>query len=155
MVARVNSGANADISNAMMENNSKPESTSGGDLPDQKETEFQRTVEDVRRRQKYFKPTSTAGNLAAKVMTRYSVASSQASRQLEKEWEATVGPKVAADTRPGNLRRGVLEVIVSNSAIHQQLSFQKKKLVTQLQQNPQLAKIRDIRFRVGQIGNDG
>jgi predicted nucleic acid-binding Zn ribbon protein len=64
-------------------------------------------------------------------------------------WREAVGDKLAADTRPGNVRRGVLEVLVRNSVSAQELGFLKSKIVKSLMRLVPEQKIRDLRFRVG------
>ena len=56
-----------------------------------------------------------------------------------------------ADTRPGNVRRGVLEVLVRNSSVLQELGFLKAKIVKTLTKLVPEQQIRDVRFRVGTI----
>ncbi len=58
---------------------------------------------------------------------------------------------MAKFTRPGRIRRGILEVTAANSMIIQELTYQKQQILTQLQTALPDAKIRDIRFRVGNI----
>jgi predicted nucleic acid-binding Zn ribbon protein len=66
-------------------------------------------------------------------------------------WEQAVGAELAADTRPGNIRRGTLEVTVRDSVVLQELTFQKQKLERELAENVPELGIRQIRFRVGAI----
>ena len=51
----------------------------------------------------------------------------------------------------GNVRRGVLEVIVGNSAALQELTFQKKHLLDKIAAALPDQKIRDVRFRIGVV----
>ena len=116
---------------------------------DQTDFDFEKTVESVGRRQKWIRKTPTASQLANRVMAKYSVASSQASNKLEVAWKQAVGDATAQQTQPVAIRRGVLEVIVANSAIHQQLIFKKRKIskklskiyrktsIAELKKNPQ------------------
>jgi predicted nucleic acid-binding Zn ribbon protein len=59
---------------------------------------------------------------------------------------------IAKFTRPDRLRRGTLEVTATNSAIVQELTFQKQQILTQLNTELPDARVRDIRFRIGSIG---
>ena len=59
--------------------------------------------------------------------------------------------KLAPHTRAGNVRRGVLEVIVANSAALHELSFVKAKVIKTLAKLAPDQKIRDVRFRVGTL----
>jgi predicted nucleic acid-binding Zn ribbon protein len=66
-------------------------------------------------------------------------------------WEAVSG-RLAEQSTPGNLRRGTLEIYVSSSIVMQELTFQKSKFLTALQQELPQKKITDLRFRIGTIG---
>jgi predicted nucleic acid-binding Zn ribbon protein len=58
---------------------------------------------------------------------------------------------LARFTRPGQVRRGVLEVTVSNSTIVQELTFQKERILAVLRAKRPDARIRDLRFRIGSV----
>jgi hypothetical protein len=66
-------------------------------------------------------------------------------------WREAVGDKLAADTRPGSVRRGILEVLVRNSSVLQELSFAKAGIVKSLTRLVPDQRIRDVRFRVGSL----
>jgi hypothetical protein len=51
----------------------------------------------------------------------------------------------------GKIRRGVLEVLVGNSAVLQELTFQKKHLLDKIVAALPDQKIRDVRFRIGVV----
>ena len=51
----------------------------------------------------------------------------------------------------GEVRQGVLQVIVSNSVIMQELTFRQQELVTKLQHRLPQHRIRSLRFRVGNV----
>ena len=53
--------------------------------------------------------------------------------------------------RAGEVRRGVLEVVVSNSTVLQELSFRKQELVERLAQLAPAHQIGNLRFRVGEV----
>ncbi|CAN5272672.1 hypothetical protein BH10PLA2_BH10PLA2_04210 [soil metagenome] len=71
--------------------------------------------------------------------------------QLETTWADVAGPMIAGATRLGNLRRGVMEVIVGNAALLQELAhFQKRTLLEAF--NARTAnKVVDLRFRLGVV----
>jgi predicted nucleic acid-binding Zn ribbon protein len=71
--------------------------------------------------------------------------------QLADAWRAAAGQKVAAASRVSKLQRGKLEVWVGNSTMMQELGFQKQAILAELQRQLPEAKIRDLRFKVGQI----
>jgi predicted nucleic acid-binding Zn ribbon protein len=73
--------------------------------------------------------------------------------QLEMAWAQAAGPTIAAATQLGNLRRGVMEVIVGNAALLQELAhFQKRSLLEAFQART-TAKVSDLRFRIGVVND--
>ena len=71
---------------------------------------------------------------------------------LEALWDKAVGQPYCCQTRVGDLRRGVLTVIVTHSALLQELSaFRKAELLDALRSNDMELSIRDIRFRIGPV----
>jgi predicted nucleic acid-binding Zn ribbon protein len=73
-----------------------------------------------------------------------------ANEQLAEAWSAAAGT-LARFSRPGKLGRGSLEITVSNSTIMQEFTFQKERILSELTQKLPDAKIRNLRFRVGNI----
>jgi len=70
--------------------------------------------------------------------------------RLEDAWLTVVGPEVAADTRIGSLRRGVLEVEVRGSILMQELAqFRKRTLLKSLREKLPVPPITDLKFRAG------
>ena len=65
-------------------------------------------------------------------------------------WEAIAG-RLFQFSRPGQLRRGVLEVVAMNSSVVQELNFEKRRLIKELSERLPDQKIRDLRFTVGKI----
>ena len=63
-------------------------------------------------------------------------------------WMQISGP-LSEHSRPGRFRRGVLEVIVGNSAVMQELNFRKRQLLKSLQESLPDQKFSDLRFSVG------
>jgi predicted nucleic acid-binding Zn ribbon protein len=69
---------------------------------------------------------------------------------LEKAWAEAAGPEFAAHTRPGAVRRGVLEVVVDNAVLLQELAhFHKRRLLEQLRRRLPDIPLTDLRFRAG------
>lgn len=69
--------------------------------------------------------------------------------RLEQTWAEVAGATVAAGTRLGALRRGVLEVLVVSPALLQELAhFQKRRLLSELKARLPTP-ITDLRFRIG------
>ena len=118
--------------------------------------ELQETQELVRRRQRYFRKPQTAQALVAKVMTRRSVAATNAEGKIIQAWTAalnqqTIASAIADKTRPTQVRRAVLEVVVADSATLQQLAFVKHKLIQQINAADLVPAIKDIRFQIGVV----
>jgi predicted nucleic acid-binding Zn ribbon protein len=69
---------------------------------------------------------------------------------LEKAWTEAAGVEFAAHTRPGAIRRGVLEVVVDNAVLLQELAhFHKRRLLEQLRRRLPDTPLTDLRFRAG------
>jgi Dna[CI] antecedent, DciA len=76
-----------------------------------------------------------------------------ARQRLEDIWNMTVGEPYCSQTRLGEVRHGVLNVIVAHSAILEELTaFQKPVILAALRASGTATAIRDIRFRVGTVG---
>ena len=71
--------------------------------------------------------------------------------QLESAWTVAAGPVVAAATRLGNLRRGVMEIIVGNAALLQELAHFQKRSLLEAMQTRTANKVVDLRFRLGVV----
>lgn len=85
------------------------------------------------------------------LMSRRGYAQLQSTAQIKAVWQKAVGGQLAQHTLAGNLKRGVLEVLVRNSTVLQELSFQKKQLLKKLAEQAGEHNISDLRFRVGGI----
>jgi len=75
----------------------------------------------------------------------------QSAGMLSESWRQAAGEQLGGQTRPGQVRRGVLEVFVGNSTLAQEISFQKTALLKKLAELAPDEKIRDLRFKVGPI----
>ena len=71
--------------------------------------------------------------------------------EREEVWKEVVGQKMVGYCRVGQVRRGVLEVVVRNSAALQELTFRKKKLLEDIMAALPALRIRDLRFRIGAV----
>ena len=75
----------------------------------------------------------------------------QANADFAAAWQAAAGETLARHTCPGRLRRGLLDVTVTNSTVVQELTFQKQQILAELQAQMPDVRIRDLRFRIGAI----
>jgi hypothetical protein len=119
-------------------------------MPDDPD-ELQAVCNDITRRQRYRAGPKRISTVVNELIARRGYFRFGASEELAEAWQQAVGDRLAGDTRPGNVRRGVLEVFVRNSGVMQELTFQKTRIVKRLAELLPQQKIRDIRFRVGAI----
>ena len=92
------------------------------------------------------------GNVMSNLLSKRGYARVLATSALDDAWRAAVGETLAADTRAGHIKRGIVEVTVRDSAVLQELTFQKKPILTKLQALAPDQKIKDLRFKVGALG---
>jgi predicted nucleic acid-binding Zn ribbon protein len=85
----------------------------------------------------------------AELIARRGFARMQGTSQLVAIWKQVVDERTAERTKVLGLKRGVLEVGVTNSALLNELvSFQKTGLLARLKAEHPEQKIKDIRFRL-------
>jgi predicted nucleic acid-binding Zn ribbon protein len=90
-------------------------------------------------------------SILPELMARRGYAHVQSAAANETAWSQAAGPLLARYTRVGSLRRGTLEVIAANSAMLQELGFQKVQLLAALSRLLPDQGIKNLRFRVGVI----
>jgi predicted nucleic acid-binding Zn ribbon protein len=93
----------------------------------------------------------TIGNVLSELMARRGYGRIQSTETYNAAWREAAGPLLAKYTRPGQVRRGTLEVVVANSTLIQELGFQKHDLLKRLAESLPDEGIKNIRFRVGNI----
>jgi hypothetical protein len=77
------------------------------------------------------------------------LARSGGSAELASIWIEVAGSTIAGKTRVMGIKRGVLQIAVSNSPLLSELaSFHKESLLSNLQQKHSHLKIRDLKFRL-------
>ncbi|QDU24942.1 hypothetical protein ETAA8_00030 [Anatilimnocola aggregata] len=121
-----------------------------------KPTEEERYLQDDYKRRRV--PVAAAkkmGDVVGQLLVKRGYANVQQAASLDAVWNQAVGERFSSQTKAGQVKRGVLEVFVGNSAILQELTFVKAKLVKSLAQaaatSQMQEKIRDIKFRVGPV----
>ena len=72
----------------------------------------------------------------------------QAASGLVDAWQQAVPEHLRAASQPGLVRRGVLEVFVTHSALVQEMGFHKRQAVTRLSELVPAEGITDIRCRL-------
>ncbi len=105
----------------------------------------------IKQRTRYGVRPKPAGHLVNQLLARHGIAQQQYANELQASWDEVVGAKWNQLTRPANLNRGVLEVMVANSMVNQQLTFEKHKLLKSMQKLMPDLKLKDLRFRVGKV----
>jgi predicted nucleic acid-binding Zn ribbon protein len=88
------------------------------------------------------------GDVVSELMAQTGFAQVQAAKTMDHVWREAVGEATVRYTRPGRVRRGVLEVGVASSTIVQELVFQKAELLTSIRRLLPDTPIRDLRFHV-------
>jgi predicted nucleic acid-binding Zn ribbon protein len=91
------------------------------------------------------------GDVLAELMARRGYAREQSFERYAEVWRQVAGEMLAASSRATQVRRGVLEVLVSNSTMIQEIAFQKSELVKRLAAALPEENIRDLRLRVGPV----
>lgn len=106
---------------------------------------------DYQRKQIRIPPPKPMKNVMSQLLAKRGYAQVQTAAGCEAAWREAVGEKIAAGTRPGNVKRGVLEVFVRNSALHHELGFMKANILRTLNKLIPEQQIKSLRFRVGNI----
>lgn len=120
-------------------------------MDEETELELEYVCRDIADRQRYRRGPKGIAGLINDLMARQGYGQMRTANRCLEAWAGSVGEMMAGHTRPGNVRRGVLEVFVRNSALLQELTFQKKKILGELTRRAPELKIRDVRFRVGNV----
>lgn len=96
------------------------------------------------------KPRQIA-DILSELVARRGYARVQATANYAEAWRDAAGDMLCKFTRPGNIKRGVLEVTVANSILVQELTFQKPAILQRLASLLPQEQIRDLRCRVGKV----
>ena len=91
------------------------------------------------------------GDVLVQLMARRGFAGVRRAATCEEAWRQAAGELAAGYSRVGAVRRGTLEVLVANSTLLQELTFQKQTLLETLGELLPDEKIPDLRFRLGGI----
>jgi predicted nucleic acid-binding Zn ribbon protein len=102
-------------------------------------------------RRHYARRPKKIADVLAQLITARGYGRIQANADLTGAWQKAAGPGLARFTRPGQIRRGQLEVTVANSTIVQELTFQKERILAALQAALPDARLRELRFRLGPV----
>lgn len=108
-------------------------------------------LDDYDRMSRHPRDPQRIGAIVSGLLSRRGYGQLAATEELESTWNALVGAALAGQTQVGKVQRGVLLVSAGTSAVLQELTFQKARLVTELARSIPQAKIRDLRIRVAAI----
>jgi len=108
--------------------------------------------DDYRRRRVPVPQAKKMGDVVGQLLVKRGYANVQQAAGLDAVWSAAVGERFAKQTKAGQVKRGVLEVFVLNSAVLQELTFVKAKLVKTLATTAADHQITGLKFRVGKLG---
>jgi predicted nucleic acid-binding Zn ribbon protein len=106
---------------------------------------------DIKRKTLHIPPPKKIGAALNNLMARQGYARVLAAGALDDAWQAAAGQRLAGHSRPGVVKRGVLEVVVRSSAVLQELTFAKTKILKQLLVSCPNETIRDVKFKVGAV----
>lgn len=115
------------------------------------EQDFSHAHDLVKSRQRYFRRPKKSADLLGRLMARKGYGQTESANELEEVWNQIVGPKWQTKTKVGNINRGVLEVFVASSMVNQQIGFQKRKFLKEIQNKLPKNKIKDLHFRIGNV----
>ena len=88
------------------------------------------------------------GRAISRLMARTGYDREQAAAGLESAWDRAAPETLRGRSRPGTVRRGVLEVLVGHSAHVQELGFHKREVLARLAEFAPDAGITDVRGRL-------
>ena len=111
------------------------------------EIDFENAHQLVNQRRRYKRKPKKPANLLSQLMARKGYGQEKSNNELQEVWERIATP-LKDFTKTGTVRRGVLEIFVTSPAITQQLEFQKKQLLAELNRQLPQNKISEIRFRI-------
>ena len=88
------------------------------------------------------------GRLMSRLMARTGYDCEQGSSGLAGAWQQAAPENMRDLSQPGLVRRGVLDVFVSHSALVQEMGFSKRQIITTLNELVPAEGITDIRCRL-------
>jgi len=110
------------------------------------------------RRRPQFKPLPIA-DVLKKIMKKQGIPVPGANTSLRRIWGEAVGPQIAAQTLPEQIKRGVLSVKVASSVWMHQLQFLKKDIIQKFNTLYGEGTVQTLHFSIGEVpashpGND-
>ena len=109
-----------------------------------------RLHDDVRRKQIVFEPKRIR-TVVNDLLARRGYAQVQGAEQLAAAWRVAAGPALANASKPGLIRKGVLNVVVETSVAMQELTMRRRAILERLGKEAPELKVVGLKFRVGVI----
>ncbi len=89
----------------------------------------------------------TIGTVMRRLMSQRGYGQTELADALSENWKKCAGDRIASVTRPGKISRGVLYVHADNSAVLQELNFEKKRILNELKKRVPELKLKDLRAK--------
>lgn len=112
---------------------------------------FQRVDEQFRERRRESTGPQAVGRVISRLLSSRGYDREQSAGRLAAVWEEVAPPSFRNRSRAGAVRRGVLEVFVSHSALVQEMGFHKEEVLRRLGEAVPAEGIADIKCRVGDV----
>jgi len=90
-------------------------------------------------------------DILQKVMKKQGIPVAGAGTSLRRIWSEAVGPQIAAQTLPEQIRRGVLSVKVASSVWMHQLQFLKKEILQKFNGLYGEGSVQSLHFSIGEV----
>lgn len=117
----------------------------------QREGRSQRVDERFQERRRESAGPQSVGRVISRLLSSRGYDREQSAGRLAAVWEEVAPPSFRNRSRAGAVRRGVLEVVVSHSALVQEMGFHKEELLRRLGEAVPAEGIADIKCRVGDV----
>ena len=120
-------------------------------MSDAEQKEIEALNEELKRRQFHPRMPSKVGDVLNQLMAKRGYNQTRSNTAREQVWAEAVGQPLASQSRAVRLSRGVLTIMVVNSAVMQELVFQQAALTKKVNELNEDLKVKSLRFRVGAI----
>ena len=104
----------------------------------------------MRKRPRQPKP-ELIGEILRKILKKKNIPSGGTDRRLLDIWRRAVGPQIAAQTYPDNMKRGTLFVRVSSPVWMHQLQFLKEEILARINELSENSEVKGLFFSIGEI----
>ena len=109
------------------------------------------TKRDREQRRYHARQPKKIRNVLAQLISKRGYGRVETNELLADQWRIAVGEAGAKFSHACRVRRGNLEVLVANSTVLQELTFQQQQILEKLQKQLPEAGIRALRFRSGPL----